>query len=119
MQVQDAVEKEWQDFREERSVGVVEINELRQRVAEEDSRLKAETKDELDQDVGLAASESNGAAENKIASKQDDDAKMEIDEAPSKEESKEEPPSKTNPEPEHKEDPLSAMHADEDDAVEY
>jgi len=114
-EVQDAVEKEWQEFRDERTAGIAEIKELRQRVAEEDSRQKVETKDDLDQDAEPTVTKSNGTAEDKPGSKQDDEAKMEVDE-PS---SKEEPLTKGNPEPEHNEDQSPAMRADEDDAVEY
>ncbi|KAI0644784.1 hypothetical protein C8Q79DRAFT_1010941 [Trametes meyenii] len=41
-EVKEATEKEWEDFKTERAAGVEEINKLRQRVAEEESRRKAE-----------------------------------------------------------------------------
>jgi len=56
-EVSDAAEKEWELFREERSNGIAEIDQLRQRVAEEEARKKAERaldKDEMDTDTAPA-----------------------------------------------------------------
>ena len=40
IQVREAAEKEWELFSEERSAGIEEVSQLRQRVAEEEARRK-------------------------------------------------------------------------------
>jgi hypothetical protein len=42
VQVKEAAESEWFTFREERTAGIDEIKQLRDRVAEEDARRKKE-----------------------------------------------------------------------------
>ena len=48
MQVQDAAEKEWDEFKAERTAGVEEISRLRERVAEE-SRRKTDRREDSDE----------------------------------------------------------------------
>lgn len=43
MQVEEAADKEWSNFKEERAAGVEEITAIRRRVAEEDARQKTQT----------------------------------------------------------------------------
>ncbi|KAI0666955.1 hypothetical protein C8Q78DRAFT_1055715 [Trametes maxima] len=54
-EVKEATEKEWEDFKSERAAGVEDINKLRQRVAEEESRRKAE-RPQADDNAPKAAS---------------------------------------------------------------
>ncbi|GLB38055.1 putative pinin/SDK/memA/ protein conserved region [Lyophyllum shimeji] len=48
-EVVEAAEKEWVLFREERATGIVEINQLRQRVADEEARRKTEKAQETEE----------------------------------------------------------------------
>lgn len=112
----EAAEKEWEEFVAERTVGVVEIREMRERVREEQDRKKAEK----DSREGAADIQGEGEAKS-----------MEVDEPESmgtagvtgaKEESKQE--SKVVEKSEAKEESKQeekddVMHADDDDAVEY
>ncbi|KAF9558119.1 hypothetical protein CPC08DRAFT_764143 [Agrocybe pediades] len=106
-EVAEAAEREWQLFKEERAAGLEEINQLRQKVADEDARQKNEkAKDDMDTDAPpQSADDKNG---NK-------DAAMEVDDSsPAKKEESEAPASVTV----KKEEPVSTP-ADDDDAVEY
>ncbi|PPQ80106.1 hypothetical protein CVT25_001474 [Psilocybe cyanescens] len=116
-------EKEWERFREERSAGIEEIDQLRQRVAEEETRRKADKildKDDMDTDIPSHNDElpPSATAEDSAATGTTKDAAMEVDDSPGT--AKEVPKSSgvTSSEPEKKEE-SSAMQADDDDAVEY
>ncbi|KAF5321426.1 hypothetical protein D9619_002061 [Psilocybe cf. subviscida] len=115
VEVSEAAEKEWGLFREERTAGIREIDELRQRVADEETRRKNDKevdKEDMEvetpiQEEALAKSpdhkETNGVK----------DVEMEVDDHGEE--------SKSPPEPEKKAETTSAaaMQADDDDAVEY
>lgn len=90
-QVKEAAEKQWETFKAERTTGVEDISQLRQRVAQEEDRKKGERKG------------ANGGAE-------EQDVKMDSDEAKE--------PTQTNTEPEvKKEEPAqqNGMHMEVDD----
>jgi hypothetical protein len=125
--VQDGIETEWQSFREERTQGIEEINQLRQRVAEEESRKKLDNKEngvEQDSSVPQEPAVSTSASSNP---KQDinDDAHMQVDEPVknSAQEGNKDDSTATietaNSEPDRKEEQSAPPQADEDDAVEY
>ncbi|TFK68456.1 hypothetical protein BDN72DRAFT_870936 [Pluteus cervinus] len=115
-ETQEAAEKEWAAFREERTTGIVEINDLRQRVAEEESRRKSEKapdKDDMDMDSAAPASTvSEDKAETTPAPLASNtstrEADMEVDDGAAPKEPSSE-----------KKDEATAMQADDDDAVEY
>ncbi|KAF8181837.1 hypothetical protein BJ912DRAFT_1023531 [Pholiota molesta] len=114
-EVAEAAEKEWELFREERTVVIEEITTLRQRVADEDARRKLAMDAERDvmetdgQDRAPSPSRGNGNGESK-------DAEMDVDEAaPAKDE---QPKAPGDAEPPKKDEPAE-IPADDDDAVEY
>ncbi|KAF5374695.1 hypothetical protein D9615_008927 [Tricholomella constricta] len=124
VEVAEAAEKEWDLFREERESGIAEINQLRQRVADEEARRKTEKSkepDEMDTDHAPAppptAPEETKVAEISTTSTAEPDAEgaasMDVDKGATSEEQKE-----PVAEPEKKEEP-APMQADDDDAVEY
>ncbi|KAF8341006.1 hypothetical protein F5887DRAFT_1104994 [Amanita rubescens] len=125
-ELQEAAEKEWHQFREERTVGIAEINDLRQRVADDEARRKTEKeteteKDDMEADRPPAPAET-GDEENKDKDKPDAAtteptapsaaADMEVDSGAQREENKE------TSEHERKEEP-TPMQPDDEDAVEY
>ncbi len=59
MQVQEAAEKEWDEFKAERTAGVEEISQLRERVAEE-SRRKTERREDAENGDAKMAVEGEG-----------------------------------------------------------
>ena len=109
LQVKEATEKEWEAFREERSAGVDEIKQLRERVAEEESRRKTERGSEAAKDDVAMSVTSEG--DTKVHNG-DDDGKMDVDEG-----RRDEKPAATK---DKKDDgtPTPAP-GDDDDAVEY
>ncbi|KAH9485764.1 hypothetical protein JR316_0002679 [Psilocybe cubensis] len=121
-EVDEAAEKEWEQFRDERSAGIEEIKQLRQRVAEAESKQKADKnmdKDDMETDI---PSHNDGAPPSATVEDAADagtikEAPMDVDDTPviAKEASK---ISAAASEPEKK-DNSSAMQADDDDAVEY
>lgn len=127
IQVHEAAEKEWQLFREERETGIGEINQLRQRVAEEEARRKTEKisdKDEMDTDSApgppaasedASTTEAPAPAATATEPSSTREAEMDVDDTTreAREEHKE-----PAPEPEKKDEP-APMQADDDDAVEY
>ncbi|KAL6304958.1 hypothetical protein BKA93DRAFT_731935 [Sparassis latifolia] len=147
-EVKEATEKEWVAFREERTAGVEEITQLRQRVAEEDARKKLERGVEpeagerpgaptaaADKDAVMATEDSTGGdvssstanrPETQDAPRPEREAGMEVDKdeavpataAPSAVETAKEVVQVQVQQQEHKEEP-APMHADDDDAVEY
>ncbi|RDB20694.1 hypothetical protein Hypma_012198 [Hypsizygus marmoreus] len=130
-EVAEAAEKEWQLFREEREAGIIEIQQLRQRVAEEDARRKSERgpeNDEMETDSALAPAQPPAAAEAPALPTEAPPApesipaaagEMEVDErvAAANGEQKEPAPPPLS-EPAKKED-SAPIQADDDDAVEY
>jgi hypothetical protein len=113
--VHEAAEREWELFRQERTNGIADINQLRQRVADEEARRKAEKisgKDEMETDSGLGPpppsediATADKAAEPATSTRE---VEMEVDDdADEKDERKDE----------KKEEPSSMQ--DDDDAVEY
>ncbi|KAF8058542.1 hypothetical protein FPV67DRAFT_508372 [Lyophyllum atratum] len=120
-EVAEAAEKEWQLFHEERGTGIVEINQLRQRVAEEDARRKTEKVPEdvemdMDPAPAPAAPPPPAPEETPVAEATDavePAASMDVDKGTAGGELKE-----PTAEPEKKEEPVP-MQADDDDAVEY
>lgn len=114
-QVKEAAEKEWDAFKTERTLGVEEISQLRQRVAEEQERKKAErlSRAELDADKEMVPSDQPAPVKK-------EDVQMDVDDTAATEtKTKEDIATKEAPaEPELKEEP-TAMQADDDDAVEY
>jgi hypothetical protein len=117
LQVKDAAEKEWDAFKIERTLGVEEINQLRQRVAEEQERKKAErlSRNEPESEDKEMVPQIDEAA----PIKPKDDVEMDVDDTTAETKPKEDIVTKEVPaEPEVKEEP-AAMQADDDDAVEY
>jgi len=120
-QVYEAAEKEWETFREERETGIKEINDLRQRVADEDARRKMEKnseKDEMDTDAipaPPAKSESETPTHVVAETVSTRDVEMEVDDSAV---TIHEEPKEATSESEKKEE-LAPMQADDDDAVEY
>ena len=112
LQVKEAAEKEWEKFKEERAIGVEEIKELRQHVAEEQERRKAERESRGEIEVDKEMTTVNDSP---IAEKAKDG--MDIDDAPAGSATKEESKDAVA-EPDVKDESV-AMQADDDDAVEY
>ncbi|KAG5653126.1 hypothetical protein H0H81_002193 [Sphagnurus paluster] len=114
--IAEAAEKEWHAFHEERTLGIAEIDQLRQRVADEEARRKTEKSAEVD-DVDMDAAPAPPPAPETSAGESpvDSAAGMDVDKGTHGEEQKD-PVAIT--EPEKKEEP-APMQADDDDAVEY
>ncbi|KII95445.1 hypothetical protein PLICRDRAFT_34307 [Plicaturopsis crispa FD-325 SS-3] len=120
--VKDAAEKEWEEFRTERTAGIEEISQLRQRVAEEEARKKADREaqsaaaavdKEMTSEETPAAGESNKTSEPETREPEPShEAEMEVDESPAEKE----PPREVA---ERKDEPPAPPQADEDDALEY
>ncbi|KAF5354912.1 hypothetical protein D9756_005626 [Leucocoprinus leucothites] len=110
-EVKEAVEKEWDLFKDERTIGIEEINRLRQQALEDEAKAKTEratTESEMDAQPPSAVEEkppSPPLAEAK-------DASMDVEETPRKEEE-----SNSNSSP--KKEGSVPIQADDDDAVEY
>ncbi|ESK84642.1 pinin sdk mema domain protein [Moniliophthora roreri MCA 2997] len=100
-EVSEAAEKEWQLFREERTVGISEIQQLRQRVAEEEENRKKEK----ESTTADADAEMDTREEIATNGKKPDNESMDVDDGPKAEKNKEE---SAPPPPQ-----------DDDDAVEY
>lgn len=124
-QVFDAAEKEWEMFRNERENGIKEVNELRQRVADEEARRKTEKspeKDEMDTDpvpAPLVTSDNaTGTDSNTVAAAEPTptrEVEMDVDDnAGGTREEHKESTSESD-----KKDEVAPMQADDDDAVEY
>lgn len=124
-QIADAVEKEWEEWREECKTGVESVKEMRVRAKEEEDKRKAEREEQ--------AREEDPSTQ----SHQDDDTKMKTDDADTGMAVDEEGPAVTKEEQKKSEedstsrpaangvangaakDDSMAMQADEEDAVEY
>lgn len=115
-EIAEAAEKEWHAFHEERTLGIAEIDQLRQRVADEEARRKTEKSAEVD-DVDMDAAPAPPPVPETPAGEPpvDSAAGMDVDKGTHGEEQKD-PVAIT--EPEKKEEP-APMQADDDDAVEY
>lgn len=136
LQVKEAAHKEWEEFREERSAGLEEITELRQRVAEQNRRSKTErtTNGEAADDDGDAkmAVEGDGQGEggDKAQNGQNgngivEEANMDVDEGSgkrdtqTKEKEQEGQKEKSVAKDEKKIEVTPTPGPDDDDAVEY
>ncbi|EKM81293.1 hypothetical protein AGABI1DRAFT_84203 [Agaricus bisporus var. burnettii JB137-S8] len=113
-EVAEAVEREWELFKEERTSGIEEINQLRNQATEDEAKLKSERVEAQDQETETDAKPPLPAEErpSSVPPSAALDANMDIDEPPT---SKEED---SNSSPAKKEE-SAAMQADDDDAVEY
>ncbi|EGN91809.1 hypothetical protein SERLA73DRAFT_66806 [Serpula lacrymans var. lacrymans S7.3] len=109
-EVKEATEKEWESFKEERTTGITEISQLRQRVAEEEARRKSEKDSGKQEEPDKDAMADDKSTEEKSTI----DAAMEVDDG-SDVVSKE---TKETVEPERKDD-IAPTQADDEDAVEY
>ncbi|KAA1470476.1 hypothetical protein DENSPDRAFT_858442 [Dentipellis sp. KUC8613] len=136
-EVKQAAEAEWDGFLAERTAGVEEIRTLRQRVAEEDARKKAEREANKSQEQPMDTEPTGSEppppeappAESAAPSQPEPtrDALMEeVDAAPAPDAAvapaapKDEPKDVAKPaEPERKDEPAPVQAADDDDAVEY
>ncbi|KAI0333211.1 hypothetical protein GY45DRAFT_1272338 [Cubamyces sp. BRFM 1775] len=93
-EVKEAAEQEWEKFKEERAAGIEEINRLRQRVAEEQSRTQnaegaektesAEASPEKDVKMAVEGDDKPAPAEagRPTETTQNDEAKMDVDDGP-------------------------------------
>ncbi|KAJ8074423.1 hypothetical protein PM082_015324 [Marasmius tenuissimus] len=107
-EVSQAAEKEWESFREERTTGITEIQQLRQRVVDEETRKKQAAGGE-DADMDTSESVDRGAAGD-YKSHRPEGESMDVDDGLEK--SKEKGKEESAP-------PAAQMQADDDDAVEY
>jgi hypothetical protein len=122
--VAEAAENEWKLFQEERVAGIEEVNQLRQRVAEEDDRRKQDKsleKDAMDTDLPTQGNKpSSATAELRSPTGESNghkDTAMDVDDGVPK--PKDEPKSAPAPSESEKKDDAAPMQADDDDAVEY
>ncbi|KAI1784408.1 hypothetical protein LXA43DRAFT_224415 [Ganoderma leucocontextum] len=84
-EVQEAVEKEWDAFKTERTAGIEEISSLRERVAEE-SRRKTERREHADEnDDAKMAIEGDDGHKPPSREPHNGDVKMDVDDAAEKE----------------------------------
>lgn len=107
LQVAEATETEWTLFVEERKTGIEEVDKLRQRVAEEESRRKISDSSEpvdVDMDGGHQNDSPAGGAE------------MELDDGTA---NKDESKASSLLAVEEKKEETTMIHADDDEAVEY
>ncbi|KAJ3520446.1 hypothetical protein NMY22_g12754 [Coprinellus aureogranulatus] len=113
-EVTEAAEKEWEQFKEERDAGIREINELRQKVADEEARQKAEREGmDADTPIDTAPTESKDAESISTDKPQEPakDAAMDVDDSGS-------PPKESEKsESAEKKDEPAPMQADDDDAL--
>ncbi|RXW16140.1 hypothetical protein EST38_g9711 [Candolleomyces aberdarensis] len=114
--VTEAVKKEWDAFKQEREAGIAEINDLRQKVADEEARQKAD-RDAMDTDAPAPEAASPSLTKGAGPSSSSDklrDAAMDVDDG-----ARASPPAgSTRPESEKKDEP-APMQADDEEAVEY
>jgi len=111
IQVKEAVDKEWDMFKDERTAGVEEINRLRRQAIEEEAQIKSERVVMETDPEGQPPS----AAEEKLPSSplEERHASIDIDEvATGKEE-------QSGFNPSAKKEESISNHADDDEAVEY
>ncbi|EIW53898.1 uncharacterized protein TRAVEDRAFT_131947 [Trametes versicolor FP-101664 SS1] len=129
-EVKEAAEAEWEAFKTERAAGVEEINQLRQRVAEEESRKKTERPEGDDKpsepaapDAPMAVEEEKPAAPPASAPEETGETTMDVDDAKPAEsqpaEAKAGGESKEDAAPKKTEAPSAPAAGDDDDAVEY
>jgi hypothetical protein len=115
-QVQEAVDKEWSAFCTERSAGIEEIKQLRQRVVEADERRKSERAAEKDAEPPVELAD-DGAIETKPGAREpEQDVEMQVDAEDVGKEVKDD--SEGTLDPDRKDEPVP-IQADDDDAVEY
>lgn len=109
-EVLEATEKEWLSFREERTAGIDDIKQLRQHVAEEETRQRKE------REVNKETTREEGVAEDKEMEEEikEPDSAMEVDEERSEPEARKEDSRESD-----RKDDSAPMQADDEDAVEY
>ncbi|KAI0712802.1 hypothetical protein C8T65DRAFT_608001 [Cerioporus squamosus] len=86
-EVAEAAEKEWEEFKAERTAGIEEIGRLRQRVAEEESRTKVERREPAEGETADAKMGGEGGDEKPSDAgekAQNGDAKMDVDDGAQK-----------------------------------
>jgi hypothetical protein len=111
LQVSEAAENEWSAFRQERTAGIEEISQLRQRVAKEEEQSKRAMKEsEPDQEITA-----DDTAEKTEAPEPHHDVGMDVDDGVAVSETKEE----IKEVAEDRRDEPVPIQADDDDAVEY
>jgi tyrosyl-tRNA synthetase len=113
-QVQEAVDKEWSAFCTERTVGIEEITQLRQRVLEAEERKKAERAAEADAEAETAALPAADAAIETRDPEHDVEMHIEPEDA-----SREDKDGNGDAADHNRKDEPAPMQADDDDAVEY
>jgi hypothetical protein len=116
VQVKEAAESEWSTFREERTAGIDEIKQFRQRVAEEDARRKKEKKEEVETDekVQVNKDEEMTSEESKPS-----DSKAEERDSTAEEKTEERESKAEDMEVDAGAKEELVMRADDEDAVEY
>ena len=116
VQVKEAAESEWSTFRGERTAGIDEIRQLRQRVAEEDARRKMEKKEETDADE---KSQVNKDEDMTSEESKPSDSKAEEHDSKTEEKTEERESKAEEMEVDVGAKEESGMRADDEDAVEY
>lgn len=141
IKVQEAAEKEWEAFRAERTAGVDEIQQLRQRVIDEEERKKSDQPEARDQsdshDVkmedaankttadgaepkGQRSDTHEGESKSEASLQQENGAQMEVDDEAEPSLPAEPQKAQGQTQSEGRDRPPSAtLTVDEDDAVEY
>ncbi|KAJ3565744.1 hypothetical protein NP233_g7441 [Leucocoprinus birnbaumii] len=112
-EVKDAVDKEWETFKQERTTGIEEINRLRQQAVDEETKAKSERtamETEVDAQPPSAVDEKASSPSPPEAK----DASMDVDETPAKKEEE----LNSNNSAAKKEESVP-IQADDDEAVEY
>ena len=118
--MREAAEKEWEEFKEERAAGIDEINQLRERVAEEESRRKAERRETVDENDGDAKMDGDSPVEGDKARNgegQNGDVKMQVDDGAETEKTTEKERQEVAKEDKKRE--ATPTPGYDDDAVEY
>ncbi|EJF57335.1 hypothetical protein BD309DRAFT_1044550 [Dichomitus squalens] len=136
-EVQEAAEKEWEQFKAERAAGVEEINRLRERVAEEESRRKTDRRDPTEKDgegdakmvdEGEEQEQENKPGREALHENGNGDASMAVDDGAEKEKESEEKERKEEDVAAGKDEKKDEKKSDvtptpgpgyDDDAVEY
>jgi len=117
----ETAEKEWSAFLGERETAINEIRELRQRVSEEEARKQVERESaKAEDESGQGAVHSTDKTGSSNPELSPSEPRMDVDETATEEgqgpTSKQDGPKPDEPE---RKDDSAAMHADDEDAVEY
>lgn len=119
-EVTEAAEREWELFREERTTGIAEIDQFRQRVAEEEEARKKGVDATEDAEMGTDQApppeslNNRGESSDKPPQPEPESESMDVDDQPKNEEAPKDKEESVPP-------PVASaqMQADDDDAVEY